>query len=160
MASSQHRAFRWLRATLIAGGALLSMGFLTLWLYLEFLPTQAFQTLDGITEARVHLDALSIGEANHRIVDPNAVAALIDFINEERSGWGGKNIVLGIPVPDVKVALYDGSAFKGHFGVGRKACASDQGFFETSLVPPFSAKPASSARCAEFLALIGLGQNS
>ncbi|HWE39742.1 MAG TPA: hypothetical protein VG406_24545 [Isosphaeraceae bacterium] len=82
------------------------------------------------------------------IDDPAKVRQLVEFVDGHRRGWGGLDWA-GVPVPQVVAEFYDGSKFKGHFGVG-------PGFFECQREGDFTSKPCRGWQQRRFLELVGL----
>jgi hypothetical protein len=81
------------------------------------------------------------------ITDKWAVSEVIDFVDEHRTGWGKP--WFGIPVPVESVQFYDGTKFKGSFGVG-------DNFFETQRDGDFFSQSASPNEVLRFLELVRL----
>src|SRR5579862_8012657 len=102
------------------------------------------------SEARIsfapfeHVTRIDIRKSTGQVLasenDPERVAAIVQFANEELNGW--ETPWYGIPGPDTSADMYAGSTFLGHIGVSR-------GFFETQRVGKFASKPVSPAREAQ-----------
>lgn len=79
------------------------------------------------------------------ITGKSAISEIADFVDAHRGGWGTP--WSGIPVPVVTVQFYDGTEFKGSFGVGDK-------FFETQRDGGFFSQTASPSDVLSFLELV------
>jgi hypothetical protein len=80
------------------------------------------------------------------ITDRQKIEQITEFVDTRRAGWTKR--WYGIPVPSVSADFYDGSTFKGHFGVGIN-------FFETNRYN-FWAKAASPSEIQQFLDMVGV----
>ncbi len=85
----------------------------------------------------------------HVIDDPAEVQRVVEFVNGHRRGWGWLSDWAGVPVPQVSAYFYNGTEFKGHFGVG-------PGFFECQREGDFASKHCSDSQGRLFLKLVGL----
>ena len=88
---------------------------------------------------------------NTEITGKAAISEIVDFVDEHRAGWGKP--WFGIPVPVVTAEFYDGSEFKGSFGVGGY-------LFETQRDGDFFTRSASPAEVLRFLELVSPQSNS
>jgi hypothetical protein len=86
-----------------------------------------------------------------KITGKAAISEVVDFVDAHRTGWGTP--WYGIPVPAVTVEFYDGTEFKGSFGVG-------DNFFETQRDGGFFTQSASPAEVLGFLRLVSLHSDS
>lgn len=69
-----------------------------------------------------------------KITDSQRISRIVAFVDAHRSGWGTP--WYGVPVPSVVVEFYDGTEFKGHFGVGKNFLETqrdNRGFFSQSV---------------------------
>jgi hypothetical protein len=83
------------------------------------------------------------------IDDPAEVQRVVEFVDGHRRGWGWLSDWAGVPVPQVSADFYNGSEFKGHFGVG-------PGFFECQREGDFASKHCWGPQERRFLELVGL----
>jgi len=116
---------------------------------------RAVREVATITEVRVRNNNSEV-KVKKVITDPQAIANIVDFVNSERQGWGGLDILFGTPSPRLMVELYDHNQIVRTFGVGKE-------FFWTNTTSPrqpgegpSTAKGASKARVQQFLDLVGV----
>jgi hypothetical protein len=83
------------------------------------------------------------------IESPRDVAVIVQFANEELTGWGTP--WAGIPVPDTTADVFSGSTFVGHLGVGR-------GVLETQRAGTFASKLISAKRESQLRQLLVAAQ--
>jgi hypothetical protein len=88
-----------------------------------------------------HRDTLGI------LRDPNAVRALVQFVDARNSDW--EIPWAGVPIPQVQAEFYDTTGFRGSFGGG-------PGFFETQRQALFASRSASAEDIAVFARLTGV----
>ncbi|MDB5308843.1 MAG: hypothetical protein JWO38_3045 [Gemmataceae bacterium] len=81
--------------------------------------------------------------------DPAEIQRVVEYIDGHRHGWNWMSGWAGVPVPQITAEFYDGSEFKGHFGVG-------PGFFECQREGDFASKGIWSWQERRFLELVGL----
>lgn len=79
-----------------------------------------------------------------KIADSARISQIIAFVDSHREGWYVP--WYGIPVPDVSVEFYNGTEFKGSFGVGKN-------FLETQRDGGFYSQDATPDEVSSFLAL-------
>jgi hypothetical protein len=103
-----------------------------------------YPALGSVT--RVEVRDLS-GKTLRTIDDPAEVQRLVEYVDGHRRGWGSG--WAGPPIPQVVAEFYNGSEFKGHFGVG-------PGFFECQREGDFASKNCWSWQERRFLELVGL----
>jgi hypothetical protein len=103
-----------------------------------------FPKLGQVTRIRV-VDNMD-QEIGTEITDRQKIEKITEFVDARRSGW--TKPWYGIPVPGVSADFYDGSTFKGHFGVGIN-------FFETNRYN-FWFKAASPSEIQQFLDMVGV----
>jgi hypothetical protein len=138
---------RWAPGCLVALAATVSVGWLVLRLGTTTFPP--FPTeIDVVTVHGLGLDTL------RSISDPDSISDLLAFINERTDRWGGISDVFGVPIPLIRVDLYDSQdqqnrGFRGSFGAGND-------FFETQRVGTFASRPASTRELEEFARLVGV----
>lgn len=80
-----------------------------------------------------------------KITDPARISQIIAFVDSHREGWHAP--WYGIPVPSASVEFYDGTEFKGTFGVGKN-------FLETQRDGGFYSQDAAPGEVNEFLSLL------
>jgi hypothetical protein len=86
-----------------------------------------------------------------KITGKASISEIVDFVDEHRAGWSKP--WFGIPVPVVTVEFYNGSEFKGSFGVGGY-------LFVTQRKGDFLSRSASPAEVLRFLELVSPHSNS
>jgi len=108
-----------------------------------------------------HLTLKEVGNVTHikvtdnyrtiRVIsDPSDVTKIVDFVNSQRTGWGGWVNIGGTPSPQLRIQFFDGEKAGRYFGVG-------PGFFWATASPiPSTAKHASTNEVRRFLDLIGV----
>ncbi len=82
-----------------------------------------------------------------KITDPQNVSQIVAFVDSHRTGW--IKPWYGIPVPAVTAEFFNGTVFKGSFGVGKA-------FFETQREGSFFSQDTSSTEVRQFLTLLGV----
>ncbi|HEV2422245.1 MAG TPA: hypothetical protein VGS59_11100 [Candidatus Acidoferrales bacterium] len=75
--------------------------------------TRDFPALGQVTAITVK----ERGTSNPKITDSARISQMVAFVDSHREGWYVP--WYGIPVPDVSVEFYNGTEFKGSFGVGK-----------------------------------------
>jgi hypothetical protein len=109
--------------------------------------TITYPPLGSVT--RIEIKTGSDDKQVRVIDDPEEIRRVIDFVDSHLRGWGGWADWAGVPVPQVSASFYNGSQFKGHFGVG-------PGFFECQREGTFASKACSGPEELDFLKLVGL----
>jgi hypothetical protein len=84
-----------------------------------------------------------------KVTDRLKVSQIVAFIDSHRTGW--IKPWYGNPVPTVTAEMFDGTEFKGSFGVGND-------FFETQRAGSFFSQRASSVEVRHFLDLLGVDE--
>jgi hypothetical protein len=82
-----------------------------------------------------------------KVTDPQNVSHIVAFVDSYRTGW--IKPWYGIPVPAVRAEFFNGTVFKGSFGVG-------DAFFETQRKGGFFSQSTSPSEVHHFLDLLGV----
>ncbi len=93
----------------------------------------------------------SPGKVVGETTNPQRIAAIVQFANEELNGWGAP--FTGIPVPDTAAEMYAAGTFLGHLGVGHR-------ILETQRAGTFLSKSISAHREAQFRNLLAAATKS
>ena len=108
-------------------------------------PNFTYPEVSNITEIRV-MD-IDRSEPIKIIRDQHQIDAIVKFINRQRSGWSPPRYYF--PATKMKLYLYSGENFKGHFGI-------DKSSFSMQREGRYDSKPASEEEVQEILNLIGI----
>jgi hypothetical protein len=97
-----------------------------------------------------HVTAITVRESDAanlspKITDSARVSQIVAFVDSHRGGWYAP--WYGVPVPRVSIEVYEGTEFKGSFGVGKN-------FLETQRDGGFYSQDATSDEVNTFLALL------
>lgn len=111
--------------------------------------TRQFPSLGSVT-----LITISVHDRSQlltKITDERAISQIVFFVDAHRDGWGTPPF--GTPVPVVTAEFYDGTGFKGSFGVG-------QNFIETQRDGGFFSQSVSTSEVRRFLDLVGINPSA
>jgi len=106
-----------------------------------------FSRLGPVTTANLWVSASDGSSYIWKISDSKDLSRIVTFVDSQRANW--RTPWFGIPVPIVKVQLFDGQQARGSFGVGKS-------FFETQREGAFFSKDASPAEIQSFFDAVGL----
>jgi hypothetical protein len=96
-------------------------------------PVRDFSAIGPVTTITV--SGMGASNLSKKITDTQTISQIVAFTDAHRSGWSVP--WYGIPVPSVVVEFYNGTEFKGSFGVGKNFLETqrDGGFFSQSAAP-------------------------
>ena len=111
---------------------------------------EEFPHVDRVT----HVVLTSYSARWRTIVDSTQVQQVVRFVNARNTKWGGLSDIGGVPIPALRVLMYDSTVaynrgFQGSFGAGR-------GFFETQRDGRFASRSAERAELEEFAKILGV----
>ena len=87
-----------------------------------------------------HVTAITVRESDAsnlspKITDSKRISQIVAFVDSHRGGWYAP--WYGVPVPRVSIEVYEGTEFKGSFGVGKNFLETQRngGFYSQDAAP-------------------------
>lgn len=95
--------------------------------------TRDFSVLGPVTT--INVTGSDASNLSPTITNSRTISQVVDFVDSHRTGW--HTPWYGVPVPSVVIEFYNGTEFKGSFGVGKNFLETQRngGFFSQSAAP-------------------------